>query len=128
MQAVMTSDKRWILTSMRIKWLIKYKDDCLNIKKKKKQLLLKNKNNVMSEIWICESFDTKEELITTKTMSWVGKTSSMLECNIAVGMGPLILHQAFCEGLELHARLQFKCMTAVLFIAWVNVKKGTYKL
>jgi hypothetical protein len=54
MQAVMTSDKRWILTSMRIKWLIKYKDDCLNIKKKnkkkKKQLLLKNKNNVMSEI------------------------------------------------------------------------------
>jgi hypothetical protein len=91
-------------------------------------LLLKNKNNVMSEIWICESFDTKEELITTKTMSWVGKTSSMLECNIAVGMGPLILHQAFCEGLELHARLQFKCMTAVLFIAWVNVKKGTYKL
>lgn len=33
MQAVMTSDKRWILTSIRIKWLIKYKDDCLNIKK-----------------------------------------------------------------------------------------------
>jgi len=37
MQAVMTSDKRWILTSMRIKWLIKYKDDCLNIKKKQKK-------------------------------------------------------------------------------------------
>jgi hypothetical protein len=37
MQAVMTSDKRWILTSMRIKWLIKYKDDCLNILKKKKK-------------------------------------------------------------------------------------------
>lgn len=40
MQAVMTSDKRWILTSMRIKWLIKYKDDCLNIKKKKKKTIV----------------------------------------------------------------------------------------
>lgn len=35
MQTVMTSDKRWILTSIRIKWLIKHKDDCLKIKKKK---------------------------------------------------------------------------------------------
>jgi len=40
MQAVMTSDKRWILTSMRIKWLIKYKDDCLNIKKKQKTIVV----------------------------------------------------------------------------------------